>query len=147
MGFSHTQEETRHFITNPETGEPIDLSTLKKYFAAELAMGKGKTNFCIAQNVARTAMSHTHKDAMKAAIFHLTHQAGWSSQDRAALDQVQDTADQRAAAIIAALAGMDATIGAGRAVRVAAANGHVNGNGEAVNGKAGTNGHEGNGTG
>jgi hypothetical protein len=73
-GVRMSHEELRLLIVNPQTGKPVDVRTLEREFAPELAAGKARL-----QMLTRMKLHEAICAGMPwAIIFALQHIDGWS---------------------------------------------------------------------
>ena len=63
-------------VINGQTGQPVDLKTLRKVFRQELKDGKATASGLVAQSLFKKATG-TGPQSVTAAIFWLKTQAGW----------------------------------------------------------------------
>jgi hypothetical protein len=78
VGFGVSETEIARLIKNPETGEPIDAKTLRKYFSEEIDTGFTKANARVAESMYEMATKgDTSGPKLGAAAFWLARRAGW----------------------------------------------------------------------
>src|SRR5690349_9012956 len=75
------QTEIVRQLPNPQTGQPIDLKTLRKAFRRELDEGKRVANAMVARSLFKKATGDGPQ-SVAAAIFWLKTQAGWKETER-----------------------------------------------------------------
>lgn len=63
-------------VFDPHSNEPISLTTLKRYFAAELRNGKEQANAMVAKSLFQKCLGNSPQ-AVAACIFWLRSQGGW----------------------------------------------------------------------
>lgn len=63
-------------VFDPNTNEPISITTLKRYFDAELRHGKAQANAMVANALFRKCLGNSPQ-AVAGCIFWLRSQAGW----------------------------------------------------------------------
>jgi hypothetical protein len=74
-------------IKNPQTGEPIDLETLRKHFAAEIATGAAKAQVLadtriVAWVLGRDGGLLDDRTRARLAIFYAKTRMGWTVRNR-----------------------------------------------------------------
>ena len=77
MAMGLSQEQTAKQVRFPEG---IGLSTLRKYFAAELADNGMRIHMRVAANMAAIAMDKNHKGVVLAGMFWLKSRLGWQQE-------------------------------------------------------------------
>jgi hypothetical protein len=78
VSFGIPQEAICRLIKNPETGQPIDDDTLRKYFSEEIATGLPKANAKVGKSMFQMATeSENPSTRLGAASFWLARRAGW----------------------------------------------------------------------
>ncbi|MGK2829230.1 hypothetical protein ACSI5F_03875 [Ralstonia pseudosolanacearum] len=75
-GYGAPHEYIAGCITNPQTGQPLNEKSLRKYFRVELDSGKHRANTMVTQSLFRHATGNG-RSAVVACIFWLKTQAGW----------------------------------------------------------------------
>ncbi len=76
-GYGITENDISRIITNPQTGNPIDGKTLRKYFRDELDTGEIIANAKVAESLYKYATQGNGSSSVTAAIFWLKTRARW----------------------------------------------------------------------
>jgi hypothetical protein len=82
IGYGIPEAEVCLLIKNPETGKPIDLKTLRKHFAAEIASGAAKVkslvgNLIVASILGRDGGLQDERARARLAVFFAEARMGW----------------------------------------------------------------------
>lgn len=90
-GFDIPEEEIRRVLTDPRTGGPIGIKTLRTHFRTELDTGRTRANAKVAESLFKKALGEG-PSAVSASIFWLKARAGWKEMSRVDLNHgVQDS--------------------------------------------------------
>ena len=87
IGCGIPEDEIRLLIKNPHTGKPIDLATLRKHFAKEIATGAVNANlrvgnFVLASILGRDGGVQDDQKRVRLAIFFAKTRMGWTAEGR-----------------------------------------------------------------
>jgi hypothetical protein len=78
IGFGIPIDDIARLIKNPATNKPLDLKTLRKHFADEIATGFTKATAAVAQSLFAEATKGGHPPSrVSAAQFWLSRRGGW----------------------------------------------------------------------
>jgi hypothetical protein len=84
IGYGVPEAEICLLIKNPETDKPIDLETLRKHFAAEIATGAAKMKLLTSKFIFATILGHDggladEEARVRLALFYAKTRLGWNS--------------------------------------------------------------------
>lgn len=83
IGYGVPEAEICLLIKNPETDKPIDLETLRKHFAAEIATGAAKMKLLTSKFIFATILGHDggladEEARVRLALFYAKTRLGWN---------------------------------------------------------------------
>jgi hypothetical protein len=87
VAYGVPEAEICRLIKNPQTAEPIDLETLRKHFAAEIATGRVKTNSLVGDPIIAAILGRDgglldDRERVRLAIFFAKTRMGWTVAKR-----------------------------------------------------------------
>jgi len=87
VAYGAPEAEICLLITNPQTGEPIDLEAFHKHFAAEIATGAANTSLLVGDRIIASILGRDgglldDRERLRLAIFFAKTQMGWTVAKR-----------------------------------------------------------------